>query len=121
MDPGHLADLVVLAHLLFILFAILGGLLARWNPLAALLHLPALAWAAYVTFTGTICPLTPIEVALRREAGQAGYRGGFVEHYLIPLIYPPGLTRPLQMALGAAIVLANVAIYAWALRRRRGG
>src|SRR4051812_24783987 len=100
MHPGLLADLGVLGHLAFIAFAVAGGLLVRFHPVAAALHLPVFAWAAYVPFTGTICPLTPLELALRKSAGQAGYEGGFVEHYVLPVIYPPGLTRPTQVAIG---------------------
>jgi hypothetical protein len=81
-------------------------------------HLPAAAWAAYTEFTGTICPLTPLENALRRGAGEAGYEGGFVEHYVIPLIYPAGLTARAQLVLGAIIIGINAAVYAVAIVRR---
>jgi hypothetical protein len=82
-------------------------------------HLPAAAWAAYTEFSGTICPLTPLENALRRRAGLAGYDGGFVEHYLIPVIYPAALTPTLQATLGTIVVAVNVAFYAAAWRRAR--
>ena len=111
------ADAVVLAHGAFILFAVLGGLLAlrwRWLPL---LHLPAVAWAVFIEATGRICPLTPLEVSLRIAAGDAGYDGGFVEHYLIPIIYPAGLTRGVQFALAALVLAVNLAVYAAVLRR----
>ena len=116
---GHrlAADAVVLAHGAFILFAVLGGLLAlrwRWLPL---LHLPAAAWAVFTEATGRICPLTPLEVSLRIAAGDAGYDGGFVEHYLIPIIYPAGLTRGVQFALAALVLAVNLAVYAAVLRR----
>ncbi|MDM0022054.1 DUF2784 domain-containing protein [Variovorax saccharolyticus] len=116
-----LADAVLLLHGLFILFAVFGGLLVwRW-PRLAWLHLPAAAWAGWVVSAGWICPLTPLENALRRSAGEAGYSGGFVEHYLLALIYPEGLTRPLQIALGLGVLLFNAALYArlLVLRRRR--
>jgi hypothetical protein len=119
MSQALLADLLVVAHFAFIAFVVAGGVLVRWWPTVAYAHLPAFAWAAYVTFTGAICPLTPLEVALRRSAGQGGHESGFVEHYIVPLIYPPGLTRPLQVAIGAAIVTINVAVYAWAWQARR--
>jgi hypothetical protein len=119
VHAGLLADLVVIGHLAFIAFVVAGGVLVRRYPAAAALHLPALVWAAYVTLTGNVCPLTPLELALRHSAGQAGYPGGFVEHYIVPVIYPPGLTRPTQVAIGAAIVAFNVAVYAWALYARR--
>lgn len=111
------ADAVVLAHGAFILFAVLGGLLAlRWRWLA-LLHLPAAAWAVFIEATGRICPLTPLEVSLRIAAGDAGYDGGFVEYYLIPIIYPAGLTRGVQFALAALVLAVNLAVYAAVLRR----
>jgi hypothetical protein len=112
------ADLVVLLHLLFILFVALGGLLAlrwRWMPW---LHVPAAAWGGFVELTGRICPLTPLENRLRRAAGTAGYEGDFIEHYLLPLIYPAGLTREIQLALAALVVVVNALIYAMVWRRR---
>lgn len=113
------ADAIVALHLAFVAFACLGGLLA-WRRLRyAVVHLPALAWAAWIEFTGSICPLTPLENALRVRAGDAGYPGGFVEHYLIPLIYPPGLSPAHQRWIGAFVVALNVALYAWAWRRSR--
>ncbi|RYY93166.1 MAG: DUF2784 domain-containing protein [Comamonadaceae bacterium] len=122
MGWRFLADAVVVFHLLFVAFAVGGGLLAlrwRWMPL---LHLPALGWAAFVEFTGRICPLTPLENALRAAGGAAGYEGGFVEHYLLPVLYPAGLTRELQWTLGTGLVLFNLAVYgalAWRALRRR--
>ena len=113
------ADTVVALHLAFVVFAALGGMLA-WRRLAsAWFHLPALAWAAYVEFSGTICPLTPLENRLRARAGEAGYAGSFVEHYLMPVLYPVGLTPDAQKWIGAALVALNVAIYAAALARAR--
>lgn len=114
-----LADAVVVFHLAFVAFAVLGGLLAlrwRWIPL---LHLPALGWAAFVEFTGRICPLTPLENALRVAGGAAGYAGGFIEHYLLPVLYPAALTRELQWTLGAGLVAFNAAVYLLLWRRRR--
>jgi len=114
-----LADAVVLLHLLFIAFALAGGALVLWRPRIAWLHLPAVAWAAYVEFSATICPLTPLENALRRRAGAAGYDGGFIEHYVIPVIYPAGLTPSIQVAIGGLVVAVNVAFYAAAWKRHR--
>ena len=114
------ADLVVLVHLAFVLFVVLGGLLAlrwRWMPW---LHLPAAIWGAAVELFGWYCPLTPLENSLRRAGGAAGYEGGFVERYLLPLLYPGDLTREIQLVLGALVVLVNVAIYLVVWRRRRG-
>ena len=117
---GFLADAVLALHLLFVVFVALGGLIAlRW-PRAAWIHLPAAAWGAVVEFTGWICPLTPLEVALRRQAGQAGYEGGCIEHYLGALIYPAGLTRSHQVALGAIVLLINLVVYWRVIRRARG-
>jgi len=118
------ADAVVLLHLAFIAFVVLGGVLAAWRPRVAWLHLPAAAWAAWAEFSGAICPLTPLENELRRLAGQSGYAGGFVERYLIPLVYPPGLTPQVQQWLGAAVVAVNLAVYLWvsmSLRASRPG
>lgn len=112
------ADLVVLLHFGFIMFVLAGGLLVLRHPRLAWLHLPAVAWGAGIELSGGICPLTPLENALRRAAGEAGYAGGFIEHYLLPLIYPAGLTREVQIALGLFVLLANVLVYGIAALRR---
>jgi hypothetical protein len=117
--PRLLADLIVAAHLAFIVFAVGGGLLALRHRGWAAVHLPAAAWAAWTEFTGTVCPLTPWEQALRQRAGEAGYAGGFVDHYLVPLIYPAGLTPRLQFVLGVLVVAFNVAVYGVVWRRHR--
>ena len=115
-----LADAVLLTHAAFVAFVMLGGLLAlRW-PKIAWVHLPVVAWGAGIEFTGGICPLTPLENHLRALADQQGYAGGFIEHYLFGLLYPEGLTRNLQLALGLLAVLVNVIVYAWIWRRHRG-
>ena len=112
------ADAVVLLHLAFILFVLLGALLlVRW-PRLCLLHMPAVAWGTAVELLHLYCPLTPLENRLREAAGQAGYHGGFVEHYLIPLIYPAGLTPQIQIWLGAVVLLVNLPIYGWLILRR---
>lgn len=113
------ADAVLVLHLGFVLFVVLGGLLAlRW-PRAAWIHLPAAVWGAAIEFFGWICPLTPLENHLRRLGGEAGYPGGFVEHYVFATLYPQGLTREVQLALGLFVVAVNVAVYLWAWRRAR--
>lgn len=113
-----LADGVVMLHLGFILFASCGGLLSlRWKR-AAWLHLPAVLWAAAIEFRRGICPLTPLEQGLRRAAGEAGYGGSFIEHYLVPIIYPAGLDERLQYILGALVIVINLAVYGWVLFRR---
>ena len=119
MLPRLAADAVLLAHLAFIAFVLAGGLLVLHRPLWAALHLPAAAWGAFAEITGTLCPLTPLENSLRRSAGAQGYEGGFIEHYLLPLIYPAGLTPRVQIVLGLVVLTVNVPIYAWAWRRWR--
>jgi len=116
-----LADLVLLVHLAFVLFAALGGLLAlRWRR-APWVHLPAAAWGAYIEISGGICPLTPLENRLREAAGGTGYAGDFIGHYLVSLLYPEGLTRGAQLALAALLVVLNVAVYTIVWRRGRAG
>lgn len=113
-----LADLTVIGHGLFVVFVVFGGLaVLRW-PRVAWLHLPCAAWGALIEFQGWICPLTPLENHLRRLGDEAGYDGGFVEHYLLPILYPPGLTRDAQIALGVLVLVLNLAVYGWLLRRR---
>lgn len=114
------ADFVVLLHLLFILFVIFGGLLALKWPKIAWLHVPAALWGTLIEFCGWICPLTPLENALRRAGDRGAYSGGFIDNYIMPIIYPPGLTRETQWLLGAAVALLNIAVYAlWLTRRKK--
>jgi hypothetical protein len=113
------ADLVVAVHFLFVLFVVLGGLLVlRW-PRVAYIHIPAALWGAGIELAGGICPLTPLENSLRREAGSAGYSGGFIEHYILPILYPSALTRDIQLMLGLLVLAANLSIYAYVFRRRK--
>lgn len=115
-----LADLVVGLHLFFVAFVVLGGLLAlRW-PRVAWIHLPAALWGVAIEYAGWICPLTPLENRLRLLAGEAGYPGGFIEHYLLPALYPAGLARPTQWVLGTLVLAINLAIYGWLLHKRKG-
>lgn len=111
MGAALVADAVVLLHLAFVVFAMLGGLLVAWRRSVAWLHLPAAAWGAWIEFSGAICPLTPLENHFRRLAGEAGYAGGFVERYLIPVLYPAGLTADAQRWLGLVVVAVNLAVY----------
>ena len=113
------ADVVLVLHLGFIVFALLGAALAlrwRWLPLV---HLPAAAWGFFVEITGRVCPLTWLENRLRRGAGQAGYSESFIEHYLVALIYPSGLTREIQFVIAGVVLAVNAAIYTWLLLRGR--
>ena len=112
------ADAVLLLHLAFVAFVVLGGFLVlRW-PTLAWAHLPAVAWGALIEFSGWICPLTPLEIALRHAAGDAAYTGDFVEHYIVALLYPELLTRDVQIALGVVVVLLNAVIYGAVLRQQ---
>ena len=114
-----LADLLVTLHLAFAAFVVFGGFLAwkwRW---AAFAHLPALAWGFWIETSGRICPLTPLENHLRHLAGEAGYQGGLLEHYVVPILYPPGLTRPDQSVLAALLLAINLLAYGTLLRPHR--
>jgi hypothetical protein len=116
-----LADAVVIVHALFVVFVVAGGLLAlRW-PRVLWIHLPAAIWGALIEFAGWICPLTPLENALRRRGGEAGYAGGFVEHYVLPVLYPAALTRTTQLVLGALVIVVNVLVYGIVIRASSGG
>ncbi len=105
------ADVLVVVHFLFILFVVAGGLLVLRRPRLAILHLPAIIWGAAVELCGWICPLTPLENYFRRLGGGAGYRGNFVEHYLVPLIYPENLTVEMQYVLGGLVIVVNFFFY----------
>jgi hypothetical protein len=109
----YAADAVLLLHLAFIVFAVLGGLLVVWWRGVLFLHLPALVWGVFVELSGRICPLTSLENTLRLKAGTVGYSESFVEHYLLGVIYPDGLTREIQYFLGALVAVINFIIYLW--------
>lgn len=122
MLARFLADLVVLLHAAFVVFVVLGGLLVLYRRYFVWLHPPAAVWGFLIEVAGCRCPLTYLENALRRRAGEAGYPGGFVEHYLIPVLYPIGLTRVHQAVLATLVVIVNLVVYGvvlWRLRRRR--
>lgn len=113
------ADLVLILHLGFVVFVVLGGLLVlRWPAIMAL-HIPAAVWGVMIEFTGWLCPLTPLENWLRVRGGELGYSGGFIEHYIQPVLYPSGLTRGIQIALGTLVVLLNLTAYSIVLSRSR--
>jgi len=114
-----LADGVLILHFAFVAFVFVGALLLlRW-PKLVWVHLPAALWGAIVEFTGWICPLTPLENRFRERAGRAGYSGDFVDHYLLPMIYPDSLTARGQLVLGLLVIGANIALYAVVIARSR--
>jgi hypothetical protein len=113
-----MAEFVLLFHFGFVVFVVLGGLLIlRWRS-AAWLHAPAASWAVLIQFAGWTCPLTPLENHLRNLGGQAGYSGGFVEHYLLSVLYPAGLTRDIQLVLGLGVLVLTLSVYTVSSRRR---
>ena len=113
-----LADATVVLHFGFVLFVIGGGILVWRYPRLAWLHVPAALWGAVIEFAGWVCPLTPLENWLRGQGGQQAYATSFVEHYLMPILYPASLTREVQWVLGGLVLLVNVILYALILRRR---
>ncbi len=114
-----LADAVLIIHLVFILFAVAGAFTAlRWRFIVWV-HLPCALWAMLIELGGWICPLTPLEVFLRQCAGQAGYAGGFIQHYLLPIIYPHDLTREIQIGLGIGVLAINLVAYALVVWKKR--
>lgn len=119
MFYSFLADAVLLFHLAFILFVVFGALPVWYFPRLAWLHLPAVIWAGLIEVGGFVCPLTPLENQLRHLGGKAGYEGGFIEHYLLPIIYPDQLPRGVQAGLGVAVFIINVLAYALLHRRAR--
>jgi len=115
----YAAEAVLLLHLLFIAFVVLGSLLTVWRRRVLFIHLPAAAWGAFVELTGRVCPLTSLENTLLIKAGTAGYSESFVEHYLLRIIYPEGLTREIQYILGGLVMVVNVSLYLWLFHRLR--
>lgn len=114
-----LADIVMVTHLLFILFIVFGGLLVvRW-PRVSWIHIPCALYGVLIEYIGWVCPLTPLENELRLEAGSQGYEGGFIEHYLLPIIYPSGLTETVQIVLGTLVIVVNAVIYGFVIWRRK--
>lgn len=113
-----LAELLVLVHFAFILFVLFGGLLLLKWPRLAWLHLPAVIWGVVVEAMGWICPLTPLEIRFRLQAGQEGYSGDFLAHYLMPIIYPAGLNLEFQQVLAGFVIILNVVIYFFLFKKR---
>ena len=119
MSYALLADLVLILHAAFIVFVIFGGLLVLWRRHLIWIHVPAAAWGILIELRGWVCPLTYLENDLRVAAGGRGYAGGFVDHYLVPLVYPPGLTPGTQVLLGLAVLVINVSVYTLVWHRAR--
>ncbi|MEJ2688495.1 MAG: DUF2784 domain-containing protein [Deltaproteobacteria bacterium] len=115
-----LADFTIAFHFLFMLFVVFGGLLLFWRKFAIWLHLPAAGWGVFIELSGRICPLTPLENHFRNLAGMHGYQSGFIEHYLLQIVYPAGLTRNIQLLLATGVLFVNLLIYgAWLYLQRR--
>jgi hypothetical protein len=113
------ADLVLGFHVAFVVFVVAGGVLVLRRPRVAWIHIPCALWGAWVEISGWVCPLTPLEVSLRRSAGEVGYAGGFLQHYVVSTLYPAELTRGMQIALGVAVLAFNLVMYALVLARRQ--
>lgn len=114
---GILADVLLVLHLLFILFVLFGGIFVFYRLPMVLLHLPAVCWGIYIELSGNICPLTPLENHLRRMSGEAGYTSGFVDHFLMPILYPAGLTQEIQMLLAGCVLAVNMFAYFFVVRK----
>ena len=112
------ADLLVLLHFAFIVFVVLGGFLVlKWGKVA-LLHIPCALWGAFIEFSGWVCPLTPLEHSLREAAGEKAYSGGFIDYYIMPIVYPTGLTREIQIVLGVIVLIINLCVYGLVIYKR---
>lgn len=120
MTARTLGDLVLTFHFAFIVFAILGGILVLWKIWIAWLHVPSVLWSGYVNLFGQICPLTPLENRFRHLAGQAGYEGGFIEHYIAPLVYPGVMPERWGLVSGFSVLIWNVLVYTLVVTRQRG-
>lgn len=118
MSYRILADAVLVIHFAFVLFVVFGGILVMWKPALAWIHLPAMMWGVAISVFGWICPLTPLENWLREASGMPGYQRGFIEHYILFVLYPQGLTRQVQIALGVLLLIGNLALYGYVFRVR---
>lgn len=115
------ADAVVLLHFAFVIFVLAGGMLAMRWPRVIWIHIPAALWGVLIEVAGWVCPLTPLENYLREQGGAAGYQGDFIAHYIVPVLYPAGLTRDWQLVLGGFAFAVNAVVYGVVLLRRRHG
>ncbi len=121
MAARTLGDLVLAFHFAFIIFAVLGSFLALWKPWIAWLHVPSVLWSGYVNLSGQVCPLTPLENTFRHLAGQAGYEGGFIQHYLTPLVYPGVMPERWGLISGFSVLIWNVLVYVLVVAQQRNG
>jgi Protein of Unknown function (DUF2784) len=120
MKARILANLVLGVHFAFVVFSVLGGFLALWKRWVAWLHIPSVLWSSFVNLFSHVCPLTPIENRFRRLAGQAGYEGGFIQHYVAPLVYPGGMPRRMELIAGYSVLIWNAFVYGFVVLRRTG-
>ena len=120
MTARTLGDLVLTFHFAFIIFAVLGGILVLWKPWIAWFHVPSVLWSGYVNLLGHVCPLTPLENRLRHLAGQAGYEGGFIQHYIAPVVYPGVMPERWGLVSGFSVLIWNVLVYMLVVTRQRG-
>jgi Protein of Unknown function (DUF2784) len=120
MKARILANLVLGVHFAFVVFSVLGGFLVLWRRWVAWFHVPSVLWSSFVNLFSYVCPLTPIENRFRRLAGQAGYEGGFVQHYVAPLVYPGGMPRRTELMAGYSVLIWNAVVYALVVLRRTG-
>jgi hypothetical protein len=120
MKARILANLVLSVHFTFVIFSVLGGFLVLWRRWVAWLHVPSVLWSSFVNLFSHVCPLTPIENRFRHLAGQAGYEGGFIQHYVAPLVYPGGMPRRMELIAGYSVLFWNVFVYAFVVLRRTG-
>ena len=118
MPYGIFADIVVLIHLGFVVFVVLGAVLVFWWRWIVWLHIPTVGWAVWIEVSGRICPLTPLENWLRIKGGQGAYEGDFVSTYILPILYPADLTRSLQYILAMLVIVINIAIYGFIIYKR---
>ena len=121
MGARILANLVLALHFAFVLFSVLGGFLVLWKRWIAWLHIPSVLWSSFVNLFSHVCPLTPIENNFRHLAGQAGYEGGFIQHYVAPLVYPGGMPRRMELIAGYSVLVGNGLVYALVIFLRRRG
>jgi hypothetical protein len=116
-----LGNLVLAFHFAFVVFSVLGGFLVLWKRWITWFHVPSVLWSSLVNLFSRVCPLTPLENRFRHLVGQAGYEGGFIQHYIAPLVYPGGMPRRLELIAGFSVLIWNIFVYALVVALRRRG